>query len=222
MKRLSGEEVIKLAMAQGISITYKKRVEGGYRIKSINGVRYDPTLSTGMNALRTQLSAPLSRAQKKQRRVANPTFALTKTEIKAFKKLNRVSRLKRQRAKKLGVELKNPKIYEPIKPSQAKRSKKFYKNDYIKTLKNAMWHKSGLAYRANVEWFGMQIAKIYGDSDPLVKALIAGKIVMTDDDLVDLHSILYSETIPSFEKLKAQILDARKSAKKLIKELNSI
>ena len=69
MKRISGEEVIKLAQEKGIAITYKKRVEGGYRIKSINGVKYAPTLSSGMNELRKMVSAPLSRKQMKQRNI---------------------------------------------------------------------------------------------------------------------------------------------------------
>ena len=209
-------DVIANLRAQGYSVEYWKRPDGGVRITSINGLAYSMTGGKGNAAAREILGQGLSTSQKAQRQTAslrtleghstNDLPKLTASERKWLRKMN--YKYKKIAGKRIGMH-------------QARRNK-FYNHSSLlmkRAITNTIKHSLHIAYRASVEW---TIAMLSNNSaskeayEDVIKYLQRHINQIRDESLDAVHQLLYHAN--GNQTNAEAMLDALKEGHKLIKE----
>jgi hypothetical protein len=171
-------EMIGALISKGYSVTSYVRPDGGVRITSINGQRFEKSSAQGNQMARLLLSVRMTKSQIKQRRLARKaiTKPLTKSQKRILRRANKVR------------ELTNQKKYSLINARKSLKYQSF--KELRRALRNANLHKLGFAYKANVEWF----LGVLQESDTMYdtqKFLIRYSNTISDDSLTQAHEIFY-------------------------------
>jgi hypothetical protein len=185
-------DVIANLRAQGYSVEYWKRPDGGVRITSINGLTYSMTGGKGNAAAREILGQGLSTSQRAQRQAASLRTLeghstadlpkLTASERKWLRKMN--YKYKKIAGKRIGMH-------------QARRNK-FYNHssrEMKRAITNTIKHSLHIAYRANVEWTIAMLENTSSSKEAyrdVINYLKRHINQIQDESLHSVHQLLYA------------------------------
>lgn len=143
------EQAIALAIAQGHTIEYIKRKDGGIRVTKVNGKAFRRSSSAGNTAVRQITGAKLSTKQKK---ALKSNRKKTLSNIVSSKTKKRIKRLNAAR-EKVGLKAIPTKSIAHVKKRGGQRGVK----QLIERGKRALRYKKDYAYNRNVIGFVSQL-----------------------------------------------------------------
>lgn len=173
-KRLTVRQQVEKLRKEGHVVRTYERKDGGIRVVSLDGVKFDRSGSEGNDAVRKLTRQSLSRAQRKQRRKANRA-GLSVSESEFVRRAN-VELRKRQR--------------KPIRRREVAKAKRRYGWKEAKAkIGNVLRHSLGLAYQANVDYWVEALRRMGWDA--LADRLEKNRDQMPDRRLRDMIELLY-------------------------------
>lgn len=173
-KRLTIRQQVEKLRKEGHVVRTYERKDGGIRVVSLDGVKFDKGSSEGNDAVRKLTGQSLSRAQRKQRRKANRA-GLSVSESEFVRRAN-VELRKRQR--------------KPIRRREVAKAKKRYGwKEARARIGNVLRHSLGLAYQANVDYWVEALRRMGWDA--LADRLEKNREQIPDRRLRDMIELLY-------------------------------
>lgn len=181
-------EIIELLREQGHEITARERADGGLRITSIDGTKYEG--SKGNEVARTMTGSKLSEARVKQLNViikGSSKKKSTQLPEDLKKEIKRVQRIFR----------KNKIKGMPTRKNIRYAYKHYGEQEAWRRLGQSERYAKGLAYDENIEWL-MKHLEMYKDSesssyiDRILQKIKSKKSVLTEDALQGIYQQLYA------------------------------
>lgn len=152
---ISLKTVIETLRSKGVSVEAYKRKDGGWLIRSINGVKFEG--AQGNAQARAMLGITPEQAMSEQKRAQLKGITQLRRSSSEFK------RVYKETAKIWKAEVKkgNLKIKGRIKPQTwIKFKKEFGEEEAIKSLLKAQKYAQGIAYEENVLYYIEKLVKI--------------------------------------------------------------
>ena len=219
-------QVINTLISKGYRISFYKRKDGGYLIRSINGSKFSG--AKGNEYARNLLGINLDLSNKGLAKTLKSNIEYKQGKLRKPKLSNEVSKLIRKAQRKLNKLQK--KSLTAIGTISTKRIReyiaKYGEEEAKRKLNQLINYSRGIAYDENIETLarmieeylqklGNNFKKAIQEGNKLIQLLRANKGLITHDDYYEASRILYDLRNPSITE--AGIIDIFREARKTLK-----
>ena len=219
-------QVINILISKGYRISFYKRKDGGYLIRSINGSKFSG--AKGNEYARNLLGINLDLSNKGLAKTLKANIEYKQGKLRKPKLSNEVSKSIRKAQRKLNKLQK--KSLTAIGTISTKRIReyiaKYGEEEAKRKLNQLINYSRGIAYDENIETLarmieeylqklGNNLKRAIQEGNKLVQLLRANKGLITHDDYYEASRILYDLRNPSITE--AGIIDIFREARKTLK-----